>query len=990
MQISYIGMQTQEVVIKPNLRVVLKADAQKLDEVVVTAMGISREKKALGYAVQDVKSDALTRAANTDLAGVLQGKVSGIDITPSSGMPGASSKITIRGSRSFTGDNTPLYVIDGMPIASTADVSTSLTDGAYGTDYANRAVDIDPNDIESINILKGQAASALYGMRASNGVIVITTKSGKGADKGKPTITFSTNLSFDKISTLPELQQEYAQGSGGTFDPSSPFAWGPKISELANDPTYGGNTDNSYTSQYGKQSGKYYVPQLAAAGMNPWATPQAYNNMKDFFETGVSWSNNVNVAQRFDKGNYSFSLGNTTSNGIVPSTGMDRYNVKMSAEAQLHPNWTTGFNGNFVTSKISKQSTANTSVVATIYNAPVSYNMAGIPSHIEGDPYTQNTYRDSWIDDAYWAVDNNQFSERSQRFFGNAFVKYTTKFGTDNHKLDIKYQIGDDAYTTNYSEIYGYGSTWAPTGEDSEYHYTVNELNSLLTAAYTWNINEEWTLDALIGNEFVDKKTKYEYAYSMNFNFPGWNHLNNASVFSNESLYNKKRTVGNFANLSVAWKNMLYLSGSIRNDIVSSMPRDNRSFTYPSVSLGFIFTELAPLKNNILTFGKIRASYAEVGMAGDYTQSYYYTPSYGGGFYMGNPIVYPINGAMAYIPYYKVYDPNLKPQNTKSYELGADLTFLNGLVTLNYTYSRQNVKDQIFEVPLAGSTGASSMIMNGGKIHTNTHELTLGVSPVDTKNFKLDFAFNFSKIDNYVDELAPGVESIMLGGFVTPQVRAGIGDKFPVIYGKSYMRNDEGKIVVDKNGLPMQGEDAVIGTVSPDFRLGFNTNIELYKFRISAVFDWKQGGQMYSGTAGEMNYYGVSKLSGDMRNTEFIVENSVKETGKDADGNSIYAPNDIKVTDAQAYFTRRRSIDESYIYDNSYIKLRELSVSYPVFSKKWLNVNVNVFARNILVWSEMKGFDPEASQGNDNMGGAFERFSLPGTASYGFGFNVKF
>ena len=990
LQISYIGMQTQEVVIKPNLRVVLKADAQKLDEVVVTAMGISREKKALGYAVQDVKSDALTRAANTDLAGALQGKVSGIDITPSSGMPGASSKITIRGSRSFTGDNTPLYVIDGMPIASTADVSTSLTDGAYGTDYANRAVDIDPNDIESINILKGQAASALYGMRASNGVIVITTKSGKGADKGKPTITFSTNLSFDKISTLPELQQEYAQGSSGTFDPSSPFAWGPKISELANDPTYGGNTDNSYTSQYGKQSGKYYVPQLAAAGMNPWATPQAYNNMKDFFETGVSWSNNVNVAQRFDKGNYSFSLGNTTSNGIVPSTGMDRYNVKMSAEAQLHPNWTTGFNGNFVTSKISKQSTANTSVVATIYNAPVSYNMAGIPSHIEGDPYTQNTYRDSWIDDAYWAVDNNQFSERSQRFFGNAFVKYTTKFGTDNHKLDIKYQIGDDAYTTNYSEIYGYGSTWAPTGEDSEYHYTVNELNSLLTAAYTWNINEEWTLDALIGNEFVDKKTKYEYAYSMNFNFPGWNHLNNASVFSNESQYNKKRTVGNFANLSVAWKNMLYLSGSIRNDIVSSMPRDNRSFTYPSVSLGFIFTELAPLKNNILTFGKIRASYAEVGMAGDYTQSYYYTPSYGGGFYMGNPIVYPINGAMAYIPYYKVYDPNLKPQNTKSYELGADLTFLNGLVTLNYTYSRQNVKDQIFEVPLAGSTGASSMIMNGGKIHTNTHELTLGVSPVDTKNFKLDFAFNFSKIDNYVDELAPGVESIMLGGFVTPQVRAGIGDKFPVIYGKSYMRNDEGKIVVDKNGLPMQGEDAVIGTVSPDFRLGFNTNIELYKFRISAVFDWKQGGQMYSGTAGEMNYYGVSKLSGDMRNTEFIVENSVKETGKDADGNSIYAPNDIKVTDAQAYFTRRRSIDESYIYDNSYIKLRELSVSYPVFSKKWLNVNVNVFARNILVWSEMKGFDPEASQGNDNMGGAFERFSLPGTASYGFGFNVKF
>lgn len=988
LRVSYVGMQSQEVAMKANLKVVLMPDAQKIDEVVITAMGISREKKALGYAVQNVESDELTRAANTDLAGALQGKVPGVDITPSSGMPGASSKITIRGSRSFTGDNTPLYVVDGMPVASTADAS--VANGTYGTDYANRAVDIDPNDIESINVLKGQAASALYGMRASNGVIVITTKSGKGVGKGKPVITFSTNLSFEKISTLPELQTEYAQGTAGTFDPKSAFTWGPKISELSNDPTYGGNTDNSYTSKYGKQSGKYYVPQLANAGLNPWTAPQAYNNMKDFFDAGVSWSNNVNVSQKFDKGNYSFSLGNTTSNGIIPSTGMDRYNVKMAAEAQLHSNWTTGFNGNFVASKITKQSTANTSAVATIYNAPVSYHMAGIPSHIENDPYTQNTYYSTWIDNAYWAVDNNQFSERLQRFFGNAFLKFTTKFGTDNHQLDIKYQIGDDAYTTNYSEVYGYGSTKAPTGQDSEYHYTVNELNSLLIASYTWSVNHEWTLDALVGNELVDQKMKYEYAYSLNFNFPGWNHLNNASVFSNESLYDKKRSVGNFANLSVAWRNMLYLNGSVRNDIVSNMPRSNRSFTYPSVSAGFIFTELNLLKNKILTFGKIRASYAEVGMAGNYTQSYYYTPTYGGGFYRGNPIIYPIAGAKAYAPFPRVYDPNLKPQNTKSYEIGTDLTLLNGLITLSYTYSRQNVKDQIFEVPLAGSTGTSSMIMNGGKIHTNAHELTLGISPVSNKNFKLDFAFNFSKIDNYVDELAPGVEGIMLGGFTTPQVRAEIGRKYPVIYGISYMRNDEGKIVVDKNGLPIQGEEAVIGTVSPDFRLGFNPTVELYKLRISALFDWKQGGQMYFGTAGEMNHYGVSKLSGDKRKNEFVVGNSVKQTGTDASGSPIYEVNDIKVSNAQNYFTRLRSIGESYIHDNSYIKLRELSVSYPVFDQKWLNINMNVFARNILVWSEMKGFDPEASQGNGNMGGALERFSLPGTTSYGFGLNVKF
>ena len=987
--ISYIGMKSKEVVVSPNVNVTLMSDTQNLDEVVVTAMGISKEKKALGYAVQDVKSDELTQGANTSLSGALQGKVSGIDIASSSGMPGASSKIMIRGARSFTGDNSPLYVIDGMPIASTADVNTdTMNNGSVsGADYANRAVDLDPNDIESITILKGQAASALYGMRASNGVIVITTKSGKGARKGKPQISFNTNLAFDKVSTLPELQTEYGQGNEGAYNPYSGFSWGPSISDLANDPVYGGNVQNEYT-EGGLHNGQYYVPQRAAAGLDPWATPQAYNNAKDFFQTGVTWSNSVNVAQSFDKGNYSFSLGNTTS------TGMDRYNVKLSGEAQLHDNWTTGFNGNFVTSKIKKQGTANDGVTATVYTAPISYTMAGIPSHIEGDPYTQNTFRENWIDDGNWACDNNSFTERSQRFFGNAFLKYSTKFGTDNHKLDVKYQIGDDAYTTNYSDIYGYGTTGYANGYASEYGFTVNEMNSLLTFTYNWNINEDFVFDALLGNELVDKRISNTQAVGYSFNFPGWNHLNNASVFNSSHEYKRKRTVGNFASLSLAWKNMLYLNVTGRNDIVSSMPRDNRSFFYPSVSLGWVFTEVEALKNDILTFGKIRGSYAEVGMAGEYVPSYYYTPSYGGGFFQGTPIMYPINGNMAYIPYFVVYDPNLKPQNTKSYELGADLTFLNGLVSLNYTYSRQNVKDQIFEVPLAGSTGASSMMMNGGKMHSNVHEITLGISPVDTKNFKLDFAFNFSKIDNYVDELAPGVESIMLGGFVTPQVRAGIGDKFPVIYGVGYKRDGEGRIVVNEKGIPEAGETQVIGKVSPDFRLGFNTNIELYKFRLAAVFDWKQGGQMYSGTAGETNFYGTSKLSGEVRKSDkyHFDYAAVEQKGVDADGKPIYVPytGGVKGSDAEEYFKSVRGIDEAYVYDNSFLKLRELSLSYPVYKKDNLNVNVNVFARNIIVWSEIKGFDPEATQGNNNMAGAFERFSLPGTSSYGFGVNVNF
>ena len=992
--LSFVGMKTQEIELGNQSKVNVKMVSENIsvDEVVVTAMGISKEKKALGYAVENVGGQELTQAANTNLGTAIQGKVSGIEVSSSSGMPGASTKIQIRGARSFTGNNAPLYIVDGTPISSTPDVGTG--NSVTGTDYADRALDIDPGDIESINILKGQAASALYGMRASNGVVVITTKSGKGAGKGKPQLSFTTNFAFDVISTMPEFQNEFAQGTGGAYSPSASTSWGPKIAELANDAKYGGNTTNTYTNKDGMKQGMYYVPQRAKAGLDPWAVPAVYDNAKDFFNTGLTQSNAFNIAQGFDKGNFSLSLGNTMSNGIVPSTGLDRYNAKMSAEAQLSKSWKMGFSGNFVTSKLTKQSSANNGIVATVYPAPPSYDLAGIPSYVKGDPYTQNTYRSTaGFDAAYWAIDNNKFTERSQRFFGNVYAEYNTNFNTENQKLVVKYQLGDDAYATNYSDIWGYGHANGK-GEADQYNYTINEMNSLLTAAYNWKVNQDLVFDAVLGNEWVEYGRKYTEGYGKDFNFSGWNHIDNASVYQASDSYRTERTVGVFGNLALAYKSMLYLNATGRNDIVSTMPRNNRSFFYPSVSLGWIFTELESLKNEVLTYGKLRSSYAEVGQAGNYYNSYFSTPAYGGGFSSGTPILYPINGVVAYTPYSTVYDPNLKPQNTVSYEFGADLTFFKGIVNFSYTYSRQNVKDQIFSVPLASSTGSSSLVTNGGSIHTNSHEVTLGVNPIKTKNFKWDFAFNFSKIDNYVDKLAPGVNSIFLGGFTEPQVRAGIGDKFPVIYGVSYLRNDAGQIVVDADGMPQSGEEKVIGSVSPDFRLGFNTSFTVFKFRLSALFDWKNGGQMYSGTAGLLDYYGKSKRSGEYRKSDsFLFEKpAVKVTGTDSNGNPTYATNDIKISgaDAQTYFSNLNNISESMIYDNSFVKMREISLNYPLLDKSGLKVNINVFARNIIVWSKMKGLDPESTQGNTNMSGAFERFSLPGAASYGFGLNLNF
>lgn len=998
---SLIGMQTVEAKAAPSMSVVMKNDDELLDEVVVTAMGITREKKALGYASQGVKSQDLIQASNTSLSGALQGKVSGVQITPSSGMPGASSQLVIRGARSFSGNNTPLYIVDGMPIASNSDIDTdSKNNGSVsGTDYANRAVDINPNDIESIEVLKGQAAAALYGIRASNGVIVITTKSGKGLAKGKPHIEVSSSIAFDKISRYPKMQTKYAQGTNskrkladGTeveytgYNPTSSGAWGPLVSELPNDPVYGGNTDNKYTAESGKQNGKYYVPQLANAGLNPWATPGTYDNVRDFFDTGVTWSNSISVSQALDKSNYAISLAATNQDGIVPTTGMDRYNARISAETKFSSQWSAGFVANVINTEIDKAPGANDGLVATVFGAPASYNLEGIPSYYLNNPYKQNNYRSGSFMNPYWFVDNNEFKEKTTRFYGNTFVNYTTKLNSTDKKLNVKYQLGTDMYTTNYSDIWGYGNKGlSGDGQAEKYHWTVGNVNSLLVANFDWTIDDNWRANIILGNEIIHETKEYANSQGIGFAFAGWNNIENAKSFpAAVHSKNSRRSVGFFGSATASYRNMVYLGMTGREDIVSYMPRNNRSFFYPSVTASFVLTELEPLKNDVIDFAKVRFAYAEVGQAADeFYDNFYTTPTYGGGFYQLTPISYPFGGVNSYTPYNLVFDPNLKPQNTRSYEAGLDLNLLQGLFNLSYTYSRQNVKDQIFDVPLAPSTGISLMRKNAGKLHTDSHEITLEVNPINTKLVDWSFGFNWSRIDNYVDELAEGVENIMLGGFVTPQVRVSAGERFPVIYGSDFARDEQGRILVDDTGKPYTGETTVIGRVSPDFNLGFNTSIRIEKLRIAAVFDWKSGGQMYHGTNGLIDYYGVSQKTADARDNGIIFD------GWKADGTK----NDIKITgskDIQSFYSTLNNIDAASIYDNSFIKLRELSASYNVFKNSIVDITLSAFARNILIWSELDNFDPEATQGNNNMGGAFERFSLPQTSSYGFGLNVKF
>ncbi|MCO5258180.1 MAG: SusC/RagA family TonB-linked outer membrane protein [Lentimicrobium sp.] len=994
LQFSFVGMKTKEVTIgnQTVINVVLDPDIMDIEGVVVTALGISREKKSLGYAVQDVGAEDLTRTGNNSLLGALQGKVAGVEIKPSSGMPGASSQFQIRGARSFTGDNTPLYVVDGMPISSTPAYSTG--NSVTGSDISNRAIDINPADIESIEVLKGQAASALYGIRASNGVILITTKSGKNNKVGRPVVNFSHTSSFDQVSRTPDYQTTYAQGTGGAYNPTASMSWGPKINDLPNDPVRGGNVVNDLTNEWGLQEGKFYVPQLDQAGLNPWVTPQVFNNWDDYFQTGYTMANNISISQATNEGNFSLGFSNTEQTGIALNTGMTRYNVRANAERNLNKNFTTGFSANYSTVTIDKLSGANDGSLAGVLAAPSSYNLKGYPYHRPGEPTRQIYYRGGSFDNAYWVEHNNTFNENTNRFFGNAFINFKTELDASK-SLNIRYQAGADTYTTHLQDIFGYGSRNNSRGVIDNYGTTNTIFNSLLTGAFDWNITEDFDFNFVLGNEINHENTKGYTETGLDFNFPGWNHIGNASVVTANEEQWANRTIGVFGSMSLSWKSMIFLNATGRNDIVSTMPRDNRTFFYPSVGLSFVATEMSALQEiDWLSYAKVRASYAEVGMADTYYDNFFIKPNYEGGFWVGAPITYPIGGISAYIPSDERYDPNLKPQNTKSTELGIDLKFFNNRFGIDYTYSKQNVTDQIFPVPLAGSTGASTLVMNGGAVTTDAHEIVLYVTPIKTKDFTWDINLNYTKLTNMVDELASGVESIFLGGFVTPQVRAGIGYTFPVIYGTSFVRDDNGNIVVVDNpgawnhGFPQAGEPDVIGEVSPDFILNGTTSLSYKSLSLSAVFEWKQGGEMYSGSNGLLDLYGMSAVTEDREST--FIYPGVKPDGTP---NDIVrgGPNDPRAVE-NLYANVLSNVDEYYIHENSFVKLREVSLRYrlPKNIYKTATAGISLYARNILIWSALRNIDPETSQGNTNMGGSFERFSLPQTTSYGFTIDVTF
>lgn len=985
--VTYLGMQPKTVnaSVSGAMKIKLDPDNKVLDEVVVTAMGITREKKALGYASQVLDAKDLNTSGTSSLASAMQGKLTGVDIRTSSGAPGASAQIVIRGARSFDGNNTPLYVVDGMPISSTPDFSTK--ESVTGADNASRTIDLNPDDIESINVLKGQAASALYGIRASNGVILITTKRGsKGSTK--PVITFSTDLSAQTLSRKFEHQDVYAQGTTlSKYNPNTSMSWGPKIADLANDATYGGNTNNKYTNgDLTSHAGMYYNPKYAAAGLSGWATPQTHDNVGDFFKTGFTQNSTFNISQRKNDVSYSFSVSDTYQKGVIPSTGMTRTGARGAVDWKVNDQWKTGFSANYSSVKIKSAPGANSGIVNVVYSAPAEYDLKGTPYHKPGDPTSQILFRATNFNNPYWWADNDEYSQHTNRVFGNAYAEFSPKLNWGkNYKIVFREQAGIDMYTSNNSEIAEVGSAKNTKGEVENIGTQNNIFNNLLTANFTakWGANEEWDFGFVLGNEFNHQyRRKWDYD-GTGLAFYGQPTIGNTSSMDAHSDYHiQERTVGVFGQMSLSWMDMLFLTVTGRNDVVSTMPRGNRSFFYPSVSLGWIFTELSALKeNHVLSYGKLRLSYAQVGQAGQFYNNYMYVPSYTGGMYVYTPISYPLGGAKGYAPYYVKFDENLKPQNTSNWETGIDLGLFKNRVRVEYTLSYQDVRNQIFDVPTAGTTGYQALRTNAGQMTTLSHELSVNASVIDHANYGLDLGVNFTKITNKVKKLADGVESIMLGGFVEPQVRAQAGYTYPNIYGKAFKRTEDGQLLLSANGLP-QGTAASVnlGECTPDFNMGFNLRAHYKQLSLSATMDWQKGGCMYNGTLLTMNYFGASKASLPYHEGTMVAEGINEATGQ---------KNTVQVS-KQQYYMAYNDVTEAGIFDTSFLKLRDVTLSYQFPKFAGINLSVYGFARNILLWAKLPGLDPESSQGNGNMSGYFERYSIPNSSSFGGGFKIAF
>jgi TonB-linked SusC/RagA family outer membrane protein len=1027
LKFSFIGMNTVERNIGGInvLNVSMEPTATAIEGVVVTALGIPREKRTLGYSVQDVKGDELNQTDQINFVNALSGRVAGIQVSNSSGTMGGSSRVLIRGANSITGNNSPLYVVDGVIIDNSDFNTTNTARGGGGYDYGNMAQDINPDDIESVSVLKGPSASALYGSRAANGVILITTKKGTPSLKKGIGVTFSTGITFDKVSYLPKYQKLYGGGLSydgeGTYngfnianiegqdylvvDYATDESWGPAYSTDLG--SYGGVL--AYNAFDKWDTDHYLKPK-------PWQTPA--HDVEDFFETGILFTNNIALTGGSDKSTFRLSYTNQTGNGYLPNSNMDRHTVSLNADANLTSKLRAFTGINFIRTNFTGRPETgygdNNIMVRFNQWGQRQLDMEDQKSYINPDGTQRTWNRGSWDDpkpvysnNPNWSRYKDYQNDMRNHYFGNIGISYQVndwisvqgKFNLDQYDFRVYERIAiNSAYLSSYNE------TFRMNGE-------MNLEGMLL-------INKELNDKFIISGNLGVNQMKRNYENIFGTTNGGlvvtdlYNLSNSTDPATVTNRQEEKKINSAFGSVTLDYSRMLTLIITGRNDWSSTLPDGNNSYFYPSASLSWVFTELPALQdNNVLPFGKVRFSWAQVGNDTDpYKLAYNYIAEDNFG---GNP---------NYRLSRELNNPDLLPEETSSWEIGFDLRWLQNRIGLDFTYYDMQTINQIIPVATSASTGYTTQIINAGKMTNKGIEIQLLGTPIKAKSpgeFNWNVTINYASNNNEVVELADGVTSYRLGSIFGAEVHAEVGKPFGSIRANNFAFDSKGNKVVGTNGRYLNGPIESIGSVLPDFNMGFLNEFRYKNFDLSFLIDWQKGGSLFSLTnmwgiySGILEESATTNANGNNIRDDVddgggvLIEGVYGKTSLDDDGNLVVTwtdadgnPSDVPVTNekyisgvqwAADHYSRARGGQNTF--DADYIKLREVKIGYTFkmnSASPISGLNVALYGRNLAIWGrDIEHIDPEFATSSGNIQG-IEGGQLPGLRSYGVNLTFNF
>lgn len=990
---SFLGMKTQEVSASSSMKVKMTDGSVELEGVVVTALGIKKSEKAIGYAAQSIKGSSLTEARESNLVNALSGKIAGVQITNSSGAVGASSRIVLRGASSITGNNQALFVVDGVPFDNSSGgsglrgIAAAANAGSGGgRDLPNGVASINPDDIESITVLKGPNAAALYGIRAAQGVVIITTKKGKEG-KNNLGITFNSNITFSNPLLLPSFQNSYGQSgdpSNGDFFQFTDGSAG----------TTADGTDESWGLPLDRGLSFVQWDSFKYGGAaSPWVSHP--NNVKDFYDTGIDQTNSLSLSGGSENGSFRFSVGNTDQKGMIPFTEFKKFNVSGNGSLKLGKNVTGNMSVNYFNDKSDNLPTVGytgENVVQQFIWSARNVNFTDLrdwrnlplatAGAAAGTPLNWNT---QFQNNPYWVLENNVNTYNRDRVNGKVNLSYNFAKGltiSGNVALDHYSQIETTQQAFGSAQNQ-FGAGTAPNGSYTNLSKRYSEINADFLLNYTTNISENIGFNINLGGNQMKRIRTFIYGRASELELPNLYNLSNlktgvTALYLND--YNEQRINSVYGFGQLSYKTWFFLDFTARNDWASVLPKANNSFFYPSVTGSLVLSDIFDTKKFGVDLLKLRGGWSKVGSTGALT-SYNLNDTF-----LLTPGTY---GNLGTVPGTE-FNNSLKPESVTGTEVGLDLNAFKNRLRFAATYYVQKSRDLLLPVDPSSASGFLASWQNAADMDNKGIELQLGITLLKAKDFSFDVDLNYAKNENLVVGLG-GLDSYELGSQWGISLQARPGQPYGSLVGRDFERDSNGNVIME-NGLPkIDATQKIIGNITPDFTGGANFTMKYKNLDLSTLIDAKIGGDIHSMS------YAWGRYAGTLEETLLGREGGIVGNGVMSNGAGGYVANNVVVS-AKAFnqATYGNDVESSAIFDASYVKLRQVSIGYS-FSKKLLQgssidgLKISVVARNLaILYKEAPHIDPESAFSSANGEQGQEFGQLPSARTIGFNVNLKF